>query len=221
MHITYGTILDGRDAVIAHITTARAENPGYRVIDLGGVAGGGWSNGYCDMIVDINAGTDDPRALRIDLCRPETWAPLWDNIAQHGLYDFAICNHTLEDLYNPYSVLDNLHKIARQGIVTIPSINTELSCLPESPEWKGYLHHRWLFDQTVDGHMLVIPKLGIVERCGDWPAVYNEAVQEIRYEWTEPVAYVEFGANYIANTDHYKGNLNSVWAEFLRKVSPS
>jgi hypothetical protein len=221
MMITYGTILEGRSAVITHIESARAQNPAYRVIDLGGVAGGGWSNAYSDMIVDINAGTDDPRALRIDLCRPDTWAPLWENIAQHGPYDFAICNHTLEDLYNPYPVLDNLHKIAHQGIVTIPSINTELSCLPESPAWKGYLHHRWLFDQTQDGHMLVIPKLGIIERCDDWPAAYNEAWQEIRYEWTERIAYVEFGANYIANTDHYKGNLNSVWSEFLRRVNLS
>ena len=219
--ITYGTILEGRSAVITHIESARAQNPAYRVIDLGGVAGGGWSNAYSDMIVDINAGTDDPRALRIDLCRPETWAPLWADIEANGQYDFAICNHTLEDLYNPYPVLDNLHKIAHCGIVTIPSINTELSCLPESPAWKGYLHHRWLFDQTQDGHMLVIPKLGIIERCADWPAAYNEAWQEIRYEWTERIAYVEFGANYIANTDHYKGNLNSVWSEFLRRVSLS
>ena len=221
MHITYGSILESREAIIRHINVCRADNPAFRVIDLGGVAGGGWSNEYCDMIVDINADPADPKALRIDLCRADSWAPLWDTIEAHGLYDFAICNHTLEDLYNPYPVLDNLHRIARRGMITIPSINTELSCLPESPLWRGYMHHRWLFDQTVDGHMLVIPKLGIIERSGAWPAQYSEAWQEIRYEWTEPVNYVEFGSNYIEGVRHYEDNLNSVWDEFLRRASPS
>jgi hypothetical protein len=221
MNITYGTILHSRQAIIAHITAARAENPAYRVIDLGGVAGGGWSNEYCDMIVDINAGSDDPWALRIDLCRVDSWAPLWADIEANGLYDFAICNHTLEDLYNPYPVLDNLHKIARRGMITTPSINTELAHLPESPEYKGYLHHRWLFDQTEDGHLLVIPKLGIIERSDLWPAHYHEALQEIRYEWTAPVNYVEFGDNYIAGKEHYLSKLNSVWAEFAGRVNSS
>lgn len=196
-------------------------NPGYRVIDLGGVAGGGWSNEYCNMIVDINADPEQQGAMRIDLCRPDTWAPLWRDIEVNGIYDFAICNHTLEDLYNPFPVMDNLHRIARRGMITTPSINTELAHLPESPLWKGYLHHRWLFDQTQDGHMLIIPKLGIIERCDDWPAHYHEALQEIRYEWREDgIDYVEFGSNYIAGTDHYKDNLNSVWAAFASRFSP-
>ena len=219
MHITYGTIEQSRLAIIDHINSARSINPNYRVIDLGGVAGGSWSSPYIDMCVDICADTSIT-ALSIDLCRPETWAPLWADIEANGQYDFAICNHTLEDLYNPFPVLDNLGKIARRGMITTPSISTELAHLPESPEWRGYYHHRWIFEQ-VDGKMLAIPKLGLIERADNWPDVYIPVLQEIRYEWIGSVEYQEFGNNYLAGPDPYKEVLVSTWEAFKARFSSS
>lgn len=219
MHITYGTIEQSRAAIIDHINSNRAMNPGYRVIDLGGVAGGGWSNGYCDMIVDIRAANSD-NAMSIDLCRPDTWGPLWADIEQHGLYDFAICNHTLEDLYNPFPVLDNLSKIARRGMITTPSISTELAHLPESPEWRGYYHHRWIFDQ-VDDKIIAIPKLGLIELAEDWPDTYVPQIQEVRFEWIGSVDYTEFSGNYLDGAHLYREGLIAAWETFKTRFSSS
>lgn len=201
MNITYGTIEQGRAAVRAWITEQRAVNPGFRVIDIGGVAGGSWSSDLINMCVDINAGPGHDQ-MAFDVCRPSAWAPLLTLVEEQGLYDYAICNHTLEDLYDPFVVLDLLPKIARAGIITTPSIRTELAHLPESPEWLGYYHHRWLFDQEAD-QIMVLPKLGLLEGETGLHTAYDSALQEIRYEWEGGIAWRTYADNYLAAHQGY------------------
>lgn len=192
MQILRGDLGHGQVLARTLITQARAENPGYRVIDLGGTAGG-WSQDLVTVTLDICAPASADN-IRADLCREPDWQILLDQVSVRGPYDFAICTHTLEDIYNPITALELLPKIARAGIITMPTARTELSHV-EHPGWLGYIHHRWIFDQQHD-HMLLVPKLTVLEHL-----VGNRfdppSPQEICYIWQDTIPYQIFMDNYL------------------------
>ena len=195
LKVTYGNIDQSRERTLDHISTQRATNPNFRVIDIGGVAGGGWTAGVADMIVDIQS-LDSEHSMALDICNHHDWHRLLDLVDKQGMYDYAICSHTLEDIYDPVMALKWLPKIARAGIITMPSIRTELCRLtPQSPGL-GFIHHRWLFDQK-DGEMLIVPKLVCLEHVLGPGFQYNHAVFEIQYEWQGSIPYKMFMNNYL------------------------
>jgi hypothetical protein len=211
MKITYGSIESGREYIKQNLRIRRLSNPTYRVIDLGGVAGGGWTNEICDLVVDINSPLDDPKAIAVDICDPDSWLKLFDITKKDGLFDYAICTHTLEDIYNPILPLKFLPKIARAGIITMPSMRTELS-RPESNDWLGYIHHRWIFDQE-DGQMLLAPKLSFLESLVKNTVSYDPQRYEIRYEWQQGIPFKQFMNNYLGP------NLNTVVENYRQLIA--
>ena len=60
-------------------------------------------------------------------------------------FDFVYCRHVLEDLYNPFLLLDEMSRVANSGYLETPSPLSEIcknidggdSNLP----WRGYQHH--------------------------------------------------------------------------------
>lgn len=192
MKISYGTTLDSRNMILQKITYEKSKNT-FKVIDIGGEAIG-WSSAITDMLVDKNT-IDSVSSIQLDVCSHHEWQKLLDHVADTGLYDYAICTHTLEDLYNPFLSLDFLPKIAKAGIITMPSIRTELSHV-ENSNWIGFIHHRWIFD-VVDNTMLVVPKLEFLSSLvGDSIKVDYDNF-DIRYEWTDAIDYKIFMDNYL------------------------
>jgi len=191
--INYGKTADSRHQILSDLRAIRAENPKYRVIDIGGAVNG-WTAPVVDLVVDVNA-KDTNSSWKLDICKQESWDKIIKFTESQGQYDYAICTHTLEDIYNPFTVLDMLPKIARAGIITMPSIRAELS-RPESATWIGYIHHRWIFDQR-DTEMLVIPKLEMLGALV-WNAVkYIPATEEIIFRWRDSIPYSIFMNNYL------------------------
>lgn len=193
LQIKYGTIAEHRQLILSHVLGVKTTNPGYRVIDIGGAADS-WSSTCVDMLVDINA-EDSPSSMSIDICDSDEWTKLKNHVEENGKFDFAICTHTLEDIYDPIVVLKNLPKIAKSGVITMPSIKTELSNI-ENKNWLGYIHHRWIFDQH-DDKIFIIPKLGILEIMCKGRNFYEPAFQEIMYSWTNDIPYSMFMNNYL------------------------
>jgi hypothetical protein len=191
MKITNGPILEGRDYILNLINEEKKINPNYRVIDIGGVVNG-WTRPVADFVVDINS-VNSNNSLNIDICAESQWDLLLDVVKKQGKFDYCICTHTLEDLYNPFSALKFIPQIANKGIVTMPDAKTELSRI-ENPGWLGYIHHRWIFDHT-DERMLIIPKLNFLE------SIVTESFQkhptEIRYEWETEISFDIFMDNYL------------------------
>jgi hypothetical protein len=189
--ITKGLILEGRDYIANLIKEEKEINPSYRVIDIGGVVNG-WTKPFCDFVVDINS-INSNSSLNIDICVESQWDVLFDIVKKQGKFDYCICTHTLEDLYNPFSALKFIPQIANKGIISMPDLRTELSRI-ENSGWLGYIHHRWLFDHTND-RMLVIPKLNFLE------SIVKESSQstatEIRYEWDKEIPFDIFMNNYL------------------------
>lgn len=166
----------------------------FRVLDVGGTAGSGWSSSLADLTLDINANTDG-KSIHFDICNETDWNRLEAKVDQDGKFDYAICTHTLEDVYDPIVTLKNLPLIAKQGIITMPSIYTELSNV-ESSFYLGYIHHRWIFEQE-DGKMLVVPKLGMLEALARGKHQFKPEAEEIWFEWEDDIPYKIFMDNYL------------------------
>jgi hypothetical protein len=182
-----------RKRVLSEVAAAKAENPNYRVIDIGGDAIG-WSAPIVDMVVDINSEPSD-KTMKFDICKVSEWDRLLERVARDGLYDYAICTHTLEDVYNPFTALELLPKIARAGIITMPSFITELSRI-ESKSYLGFIHHRWIFDKEGD-EMLVVPKLSMLETLVEDTIKQDLDRDEICYEWEGSIEYCHFMNNFL------------------------
>ena len=209
LDITYGSYNQSRARVLSQVSEWKKNNKDFRVIDVGGVAGNSWTRDIADMVVDINA-VDSERSLKLDICKPKEWDRLLDMVSLSGPYDYAICTHTLEDIYNPFTALEYLPRIAHAGIITMPSIRTELSRI-ESRQWVGYIHHRWLFD-LVDQEMLIIPKINILECLAGDRFFQDRETEEICYEWRGNIPYRCFMNNYLGP------NVQTVIDEYKRLI---
>mmetsp|Transcript_17143 Transcript_17143/g.55364 ORF Transcript_17143/g.55364 Transcript_17143/m.55364 type:complete len:348 (+) Transcript_17143:31-1074(+) len=106
--------------------------------------------------------------FHFDITSPAAWQPLYEHVEQHGRFDFAICSHVLEDVLDPRVVADALPRIAKAGIVRVPTKYHEfergrenMSDLGVSP-YRGSIHHRYVYTIR-DGEMLAVPKLPFME----------------------------------------------------------
>jgi len=191
MKISNGAIEYGRNYITNSILGKKNKNPNYRVIDIGGGVTG-WARPFTDMLIDIHVGSDT-KSMSFDICQDSEWDKLFDLVEKEGKFDYCICTHTLEDIYNPIVALKNMPKVAKAGIITMPCARTELSYI-ESNSWLGFIHHRWIYD-TVDGSMLVIPKLNFLDSVVTTP--FDPILSEIRYEWETVIPYKIFMNNYL------------------------
>ncbi len=114
-----------------------------------------------DAIFDIR-GADNENSdqnLRVypyDICKKDSW----NEIADHE-YDFVVCTHTLEDVRDPFFVIEQLQRVAKAGYIAVPSKTRELQFC-RSFFHLGYAHHRWIF--TIEGgKLLMMPKFSFVE----------------------------------------------------------
>lgn len=198
LNISYGTTEDFRNKVINYVKYQKSINPKFRVIDIGGEMGG-WTRDIVDNVIDINSSNTE-KGIVLDICNSNHWFSLLDRIEKQGMYDYAICSHTLEDLYDPVLTIKWLPKIAKSGVITMPSIRTELCRLTAQTPWLGFLHHRWIFDQR-DGQMLLIPKLNFLEHILPVGFSYKHHLFEIQYEWRETIPFELFMNNYLGPND--------------------
>lgn len=188
MKITYGPIDSAR--AIAH--EYKQKNPNARIIDIGGTTSG-WSKNIVDLVVDIIAPSDE-KNCPLDICVESQWETLLYRAETEDLFDYCICTHTLEDLYNPFTALNFMPRIAKAGIISMPSMKQELSH-KESTNYYGYFHHRWLFT-VVNDRMFVIPKVeSIREFIG--PQFCSRDEEEICFQWETTIEYDIFMNNYL------------------------
>ena len=111
-----------------------------KIIDLGG---GATTFENATTVVDLNeCERQDVRLVRGDLCAPNTYAQFQDKE-----FDGAWCNHTLEDLYDPFIVLRQIQRIAKRGLIGVPHWTREITVQDVRSDWEhicGWPHHFWL-----------------------------------------------------------------------------
>jgi len=67
-------------------------------------------------------------------------------------FDFVVCRHVLEDMFNPFPLCAEMSRVAKAGYVECPSPIAELGRGVDggSPPFRGYHHHRfiaWVFNK--------------------------------------------------------------------------
>ena len=197
--IRYANQTNSREYVFEKVRKHREKNSNYRVIDIGGVVDG-WSKDITNLVVDSKV-APHAKQLTFDICRESEWNTLLGIVGREGKFDYAICTHTIEDIYNPVTLLEMLPKIAHAGIVTAPSIYSELSRHMFgrlNPPWLGFIHHRWILEQK-DNKVLLIPKLSVLEHMvGDeFILDGNSNTYEIQYHWENDLPYCIFMDNWL------------------------
>lgn len=199
-----------RAQLLAFLADQKRLDPSFRVIDVGGAATS-WSAPVADCVVDLNA-EDGAHTISADICTVAGWEKVLAAAERMGGFSYAICTHTLEDLYNPFLSLEYLPRLARQGIITMPSIEAELSNI-ENLNWKGNVHHRWIFHQKGE-KMHLIPKLGVLESLVDY-VQYRHETSEVRYDWEGDIPHSVFMDNYLGPNVR---TVTAAYRDFVRQA---
>lgn len=118
-----------------------------KIIDIGGGVQR-FSNSKNATVIDlVEPGDDEFRGkfIKLDIC--SELLPFKDNE-----FDVCICSHTIEDIYNPYHILNEMQRVAKRGYIETPhkdmEINFDISkTLGEYPGWG---HHKWILDNIND-----------------------------------------------------------------------
>src|SRR5512145_1043138 len=110
------------------------------IIDLGG---GEQALPMATTLVDfIKKPQTNADFVHGDLCDPVLYEKF-----THKSFEWAYCNHTLEDLYNPFIVLEGCKQIARHGLFGMPHWTREITIQSDRSDWEhicGWPHHFWL-----------------------------------------------------------------------------
>lgn len=61
-------------------------------------------------------------------------------------FDFVVCRHMLEDMFNPFPICAEMSRVAKAGYVETPSPLAELCRGVDggAPSYRGYHHHRFV-----------------------------------------------------------------------------
>lgn len=133
----------------------------YKTIDVGASAMY-WSYPECKFVADSSIIVkDDVKFFNINLEDKNTWSELLDYVNINGKFDFSICSHTLEDVFNPIELITLLETISVSGFIAIPSKYDEFSFLYGN-KYRGNAHHKQFFD--IDNESLTVyPKFSWTE----------------------------------------------------------
>ncbi|MBU0572808.1 class I SAM-dependent methyltransferase [Patescibacteria group bacterium] len=130
-------------------------------------------------------------------------------------FDFCLCTHTLEDLSQPFLVLDEMSRVAKRGYIATPSMGKDMefshfditNWLTGPRRVPGNAHHKWFFTkkkkklQIIPKNypVLYTPKFHIVDWLGE---------NETRYYWEEEIDYMAKNSlNIHELIDEYEGYL--------------
>lgn len=157
-------LIDDRERVRADLVSGlarkKADNPGFRVIDIGG-RHNPWADEVTDAYVDVFDFETDKK-LYVGDVNDEA---VWQEVQQDGQYDFAIISHVLEDIRYPMTALRWMPRIAKAGFLGLPNRHTEFAN-GVSEYWLGQSHHSWIFTvvETNGANLLrAVPKFACVE----------------------------------------------------------
>ena len=201
-----------RNEVISYILDKKKSGK-FTVVDVGG-SHGGWSKNVIDAIIDFNdfsTTNSNIKHFNCDITHPDSWNNIIQYVKDNGKFDFCICSHTLEDIMNPAYVCEQIVKISNSGYIAVPSKYKELSRFEfGNNSYRGYIHHRWIFDIVKDNAFLAYPKINYVENSNifDKVADNDNNKSDLSFFWKDniDIRYVNnnyLGPNVISVKNYY------------------
>src|SRR3972149_1923850 len=171
-----------------------------------------------DKILDVGGSMkqhwDLPIDTLVDLIRPEE-APYGKSklLAKHFIrldvtkeklpfrdkeFDFVLCTHTLEDLYNPFLIIDEMSRVGKRGYIATPSFGSDITYSHYNlTDWltggrrvPGHAHHKWLF-YIKKGQIQILPKNYSLLATTEFQVVNWKGRDELQYYWENSINYSE------------------------------
>jgi hypothetical protein len=147
-------VLNALNGLIDHLRRRKAEDPGFRILVIGG-GPPGWPGDLCDTILGGTTG-----AFTGDLSDPDTYRAILAQVAREGRFDYVVALHAVQMLARPSVLLERLPLLAETGWITMPSRYLEM--LKVEGAHRGFAHHRWGVDH-LDGVLTLAPKAPQIE----------------------------------------------------------
>lgn len=211
-----------RDDVISYILANKSVFR-FTVIDVGGSLSG-WSSKVIDALIDLNdcVNTIDNNVthFKCDITHPDSWKDVLAYVDAHGKFDFCICTHTLEDIMNPVYVSEQLAKIAKSGYIAFPSKHRELARFERMPIYRGYMHHRYIFDMSGDT-CVAYPKLNFIEHLPDFDVIASLDIDkmDLSFYWKDTVDMVHVNNNYLGkDIDEIAANYSGLFRTIYTQI---
>jgi hypothetical protein len=176
----------------------------YKTIDIGGSMDY-WSYPESKYVADlIPVERFEPEGttfFKIELGRRESYKELFDYVEKNGKFDFSVCSHTLEDVFNPLDVIELLEKISHKGFIAVPSKFNEFSRLYNN-DYYGNAHHKQILDYNGD-KLVIYPKFPFIERRTDKVKEIAEMNRgfELNFLWENKIENKIFAENEIIKSD--------------------
>ena len=191
-----------RSDIISYITNKKTSGI-FTVVDVGGSVGG-WSANIIDAIIDFNEPTNGLNSkikhFKCDITNPDSWSDILKYVDENEKFDFCICTHTLEDIMNPVFVSNQIAKISKSGYIAVPSKYRELSRFEYGETcYRGYIHHRWIFDITADNMFIGYPKINYIETTNifDKIADIDDNKFDLSFFWKDFIDIIYINNNYL------------------------
>lgn len=172
----------------------------YKAIDIGAYANY-WSYPECKFVADTyNIEKEGVDFIKLNIEDRSTWSELINYTNKNGKFDFSICSHTLEDIFNPFELIELLQLISYRGFIAIPSKYDELTKLYNN-KYRGNAHHKQFFDM-VENNLTVFPKYSWIEVDERSNAISRlDKGRELSLIWEESIPVNIFNSGSPFNSD--------------------
>jgi hypothetical protein len=167
-------------------------NNNYTSVDVGGSINS-WSYPECKTYIDaIPPKYNDIKLFQINLEDEDDRNKILDYINQNGKFDFSICSHTIEDIFNPIDIIKFLTKISKRGYIAIPSKYNEFKHLYGNA-YRGNGHHKQFLD-VKDNTIIIYPKFSFIETDDRSDVILTQHIgDELNIIWDENIDFKIFG----------------------------
>lgn len=114
-------------------------------------------------------------------------------------FDFVMCTQTIEDLYNPFLILDEMSRVSKRGLIVSPSMGADMEFqkidytdwLTGARRMPGHAHHKWLL-KVENKKLILIPKIYPILYTSDFQIDKWKGERNIYYYWEGKLNYKEF-----------------------------
>lgn len=99
---------------------------------------------------------------------------------------------------NPVFVCEQICKISKEGYIAVPSKYRELSYFESKYNYRGYIHHRWIFN-IENNKFIGYPKINYLDSNNTFDEIadLSENKMDLSFFWKDNIEIEYINNNYL------------------------